>query len=69
MSKQVTVTLEDWEEALIEFIRDGYKDATGEDSTEEEVIHGFMEFFIIMKATEELPPEIIAAYEGGDVLH
>jgi hypothetical protein len=68
VARQVTITLEEWEEYLVDFIRDGYKETTGETVPDEEVIHGFLAFFVIMKASEDLPPEVIAGAKG-ETLH
>jgi hypothetical protein len=65
---KVTITLRPWEEKMLNFIREGYKESTGMDVTPEDVIHGLFEFFVIAKSMEELPPDIRSGFEE-DVVH
>jgi len=51
--KEITITLEDWEIEIIEFIKNGYNSSQNEEVVEDEdVIHGIFASFVGMKAEQ-----------------
>lgn len=53
---ELTITLTEWEEELVNFIKEGYNttqiDPNGDEAnvSQEDVIHGLIEFFVIAKS-------------------
>lgn len=56
---KITIELKDWEEEIMEFIKEGYEEHTGDEVSYEDVLHGIFEFFVIAKTQEELPDHIL----------
>ena len=66
--KEITIKLRDWEAQLLKILQDGFKDSTGSEVSDEDVIHGLFEYFVISKTIEEIPERFRTGLEE-DILH
>lgn len=67
--KEITITLDDWEEEIIEFIKNGYNESQDEETVEDEdVIHGIIASFVEFKAAQVQGSIIEQTLEGSGMV-
>lgn len=68
--KEITITLDEWEEEIIDFIKNGYNASQNEEVVEDEdVIHGIIASFVAMKTIQAEEAELSEVITGSGLRH